>query len=131
MPLITDFRTAVRDLVATAAGITFKIDGERTGPSGVDMVCVWSSGSAPREDNTQFRMIGVTARVILARDPQVGPEDDDPLAAMETIEQNVLAAVTPLIATVRVDNVVTSFDTTLATIDFEFVGEIQNVAPEV
>jgi len=126
----TSFREAVRDLVATAAGIALTVNGAVAGPSETDVVAVFPGGSAANDANQQFRLRSVTARVILGRDVEVGPFDDDPLDVMETIEAAVLLALTGYLTVpeglVRVVSCDTSFDPTAASIDFVIVGEFDN-----
>jgi len=127
----TDFRNAIRDLVSEASGVSITVNGAVEGPSTEsDVVAVFPGGSSANEQNQQFRLRAVTARVILARDAEVGPLDDDPLDVMETIEEDVLAALTPFVTIptglVRVVSCDTSFDPGAASIDFVIVGEFDN-----
>lgn len=131
MSVATDFRKGVRDLVADAAKIKVVIDGEREGVSDDDVVACWTTESRANETNTLFRLVSVTARVILGRDAEVGPDDDDPLDTMEEVEADVLASVPSFIAGTRVASVDVAHDPNTGSLDFIFVGEYENPAPEV
>ena len=132
MPPLTDFRNAVTTLVSTATGITTIIKGERTGPASDDVIAVWSTASAANESNQQYRVYAVTARVFVARDDQVSPDEDDPVDQLELLELAVLEATAdaPILGGARLASVDTAFDPSAGSVEFAFIGEVLNPAGE-
>lgn len=118
--------------MSSATGITLVVHGEREGVSDDgDLIAVWTEFSSVNEENAHYRRYAVTARVFVAWDRQVGPDEDDPLDRLEQLENQVIAATTPIVGGAVVVNVASEFHPSAPAVDVTFVGEVRNADSEV
>lgn len=128
----TLFRKAIRQAVAGAADIPDVLDRWVDAPQ-MDAACVCAApgGWIPNTENRFFRLYSFTVRIILPKDPTVGPVEDDRADALEEVADTVLAALPPSPNVggstdwiYYVDEV--TFDMDRVSVDFGFSVELQN-----
>ena len=128
----TLFRKAIRSAVAEAADIPDVLDRWVDAPvMDAAAVCAAPGGWVPNAENRFFRMYSFTVRILLPKDPTVGPIEDDRGDALEEVAEAVLAALpqSPNVGgstgwIYYVDEV--TFDMDRVSVDFSFSVELQN-----